>query len=123
MSYRLPLTTDEYRALINYKYQRGKTQGGPGWALISPEGRVAGYHWWDTEGWNTTAAAFATFVPDLSQHRHLTESGWRVEGDHDGQLLAWFLREIRGENPTDARMPGWSATVFTVTRGNSQTHN
>jgi hypothetical protein len=71
-----PLTAAEYRILLEVKYCPGAAHI-PGWALRETDGRIRGWHPYesDSRNWAHADDAFRSFVPDPRERRRLTLRG------------------------------------------------
>ncbi|ART74323.1 hypothetical protein BTO20_37510 (plasmid) [Mycobacterium dioxanotrophicus] len=91
-----PLTAEQYKALIDCKYQ-ATTQG---WALLDNHGRVRAWHW-QVPGdahWATAQTALRAFLPDTKHRGWRTRTGWTIQAD-DGELLNSFLSQAKPLDP------------------------
>jgi hypothetical protein len=87
-----PLTPDEYKALIECKYQTSPT----GWALIDSSGTVKAWHWLvpGDPRWGDLDGALRAFLPDTKHRQWRIRCGWTVTRD-DGELLNAFLSQAK----------------------------
>jgi hypothetical protein len=71
-----PLTAAEYRILVEVKYCPGAAHI-PGWALRETDGRIRGWHPYesDSRNWAHADDAFRSFVPDSRERHRLTLRG------------------------------------------------
>jgi hypothetical protein len=74
-----PLTASEYRILVEVKYCQGASRI-QGWALRNQDGRIRGWHPYqsDSRNWAHADDAFRSFVPDTSERRRLAVLGCRT---------------------------------------------
>jgi hypothetical protein len=87
-----PLTPDEYKALVDCKYQTAPT----GWALIDSSGTVKAWHWLvlGDPRWGDLDGALRAFLPDTKHRQWRIRCGWTVTSD-DGELLNVFLSQAK----------------------------
>jgi hypothetical protein len=90
-----PLTADEYKSLIDCKYQTNRT----GWALTDNNGTVKAWHWLipGDPKWGTSDGAWRAFIPDTKQRQWRIRYGWTVVLD-DGELLNTFLSQAKPDD-------------------------
>ena len=95
-----PLTPDEYKALVDCKYQTAPT----GWALIDSSGTVRPGTGWSsaTLEWGDLDGALRAFLPDTKHRQWRIRCGWTVTSD-DGELLNVFLSQAKSAR--SARAP------------------
>jgi hypothetical protein len=92
-----PLTADEYRILVEVKYHPGASQI-RGWALRDKDGRIRGWHPYESgnRNWAHADDAFRSFVPDTRQRRELVVLGCRIVATTSIQDLTDLLHVILG---------------------------
>lgn len=91
--YRPQITVQEYRYLVECKYQRTIK----GWALVDHHNTVQGWHAavpGDSQ-WATAESALKAFVPDTRARQWRQRLGWTVQEDLDRYWLTAFLTAIR----------------------------
>lgn len=93
-----PLTTEEYRILVDVKYRPG-AQAIQGWALRDQYGYPRGWHPHEagSQRWAHEDDAFRAFVSDTAQRRHRAMLGWKVVPTTGLEDLAALLRQARGD--------------------------
>ncbi|MEX3648155.1 hypothetical protein [Mycolicibacterium porcinum] len=91
-----PLTPDQYKALVNCKYQPATA----GWALMDHHGNVRAWHWLvpGDPQWASAETALKAFLPDSKRRNWRIRTGWTVRAD-GGELLNHFLSQAKPLDP------------------------